>query len=37
MEEAVVEFLIFSSLFGDFIQELAHRNDRDTQVDRESN
>jgi hypothetical protein len=37
MEETMVEFLIFTSLFCDFIQELTHRNDRDTQVDRESN
>jgi hypothetical protein len=34
MKEAVIEFLALSSLFGDFVQKLAHGNDWDSQVDR---
>jgi hypothetical protein len=32
MEEAVIEFLVLASLFSDLVQELAHGNDWDTQI-----
>ena len=32
MEEAVIKLLVLASLFGDFVQELAHGHDWYTQV-----
>ena len=36
MEEAVIEFLVLTSLFGYLMQELAHGHDWDTQINRKS-